>query len=167
MEAVSYTHLDVYKRQVSIGRVRTALKSLVRAVDFWKVVVVMPAFGVDFSSGLGAVPLRKRHREIMEIIELYKPTVSQPDEMCIRDRSYVEDIEVTLDETNDEMVIEAVVFIEGLVLDKRILNVVTGVTLERDTCRASEDERSPARFRFATSIGKLFNRIVCALQRNR
>jgi spore germination protein YaaH len=65
---------------VSIGRVRTALKSLVRAVDFWKVVVVMPAFGVDFSSGLGAVPLRKRHREIMEIIELYKPTVSQPDE---------------------------------------------------------------------------------------
>jgi len=64
---------------VSMSRVRTALKSLTRTVDFWKTVVVMPAFGVDFSSGLGTIPLRKTHREIMEIIELFKPTVSQPD----------------------------------------------------------------------------------------
>ncbi len=63
----------------SISRVRTALKSLTRAVDFWKMVLVVPAFGVDFSSGLGTIPLRKRHREIMEIIELFKPTISQPD----------------------------------------------------------------------------------------
>jgi spore germination protein YaaH len=64
---------------VSINRCRTALKSLARALDFWKTIVVMPAFGVDFSSGLGTTPLRKRHREIMEIMELFKPTVSQPD----------------------------------------------------------------------------------------
>ncbi len=107
-----------------------------------------------------AVSLSRKVRTLVNI-----PEISSS--MRIEAKSYVEDIEVTLDETNDEMVIEAVVFIEGLVLDKRILNVVTGVTLERDTCRASEDERSPARFRFATSIGKLFNRIVCALQRNR
>lgn len=64
---------------VSINRIRAILKSLTRVVDFWKLVIVTPAFGVDFSAGLGTVPLRKKHREIMEIIDTFKPTVSQPD----------------------------------------------------------------------------------------
>lgn len=64
---------------VSINRVRTVLKSLTRVVDFWRLVIAVPAFGVDFSAGLGTVPLRKKHREIVEIIDTFKPTVSQPD----------------------------------------------------------------------------------------
>jgi hypothetical protein len=87
--------------------------------------------------------------------------------MRIEAKSHVEDIEVTPDEINDEMVIEAVVLIEGLVLEKRILHVVTGVVLELDTCQASEDEGSPVRFRFITAIGRLFDQIMCALRRNR
>jgi len=74
---------------------------------------------------------------------------------------------VAPDEIDDEMVIEAVALIEGLVLEKRILHVVTGVMLERDTCRVSEDEGFPARFRFLATIGNLFNQIAGVLRRNR
>ena len=61
---------------VSVNRIKTVLKSLTRAVDFWKLIIVVPAFGVDFSAGLGTVPLRKKHGEVMET---FKPTVSQPE----------------------------------------------------------------------------------------
>jgi len=64
---------------VSINRVRTTLKSLTRVVDFWKLIIVTPGFGVDFSAGLGTVPLRKKHREIMEIVDTFNPKVSQPE----------------------------------------------------------------------------------------
>lgn len=64
---------------VSIDRVRAVLKSLTRVVGSWKLAIVMPAFGVDFSAGLGTVPLRKQHQEIMEIIDTFKPVISQSD----------------------------------------------------------------------------------------
>ena len=64
---------------VPINRVRTTLKSLTRVVDFWKLIIVTPGFGVDFSAGLGTVPLRKKHREIMEIVDTFNPKVSQPE----------------------------------------------------------------------------------------
>ena len=64
---------------MSINRTVAALRSLTRVVDFWKLIVVAPAFGVDFSAGLGATPLRKKHQEIMEIIDTFTPVVLQPD----------------------------------------------------------------------------------------
>jgi len=64
---------------ISISRVKTALRSLTRIVDFWKLILVVPAFGVDFSAGFGAAPLRKKHRDVTEIIDVFKPVVTQPD----------------------------------------------------------------------------------------
>ncbi|MGB4286477.1 MAG: peptidoglycan-binding protein [Bacillota bacterium] len=64
---------------MSISRVRSLLQSFAGAIDFWKTVVSIPAFGVDFSSGLGTAPLRKTHGEVEEIIGLFKPVVSHPD----------------------------------------------------------------------------------------
>ncbi|MDD3750037.1 MAG: hypothetical protein PHS43_06030, partial [Firmicutes bacterium] len=64
---------------MSISRVRSLLQSFAGAIDFWKTVVSIPAFGVDFSSGLGTSPLRKTHGEVEEIIGLFKPVVSHPD----------------------------------------------------------------------------------------
>ncbi len=65
---------------ISVNCTKTVLRSLTRVVDFWKLIIVVPAFGVDFSAGLGAAPLRKKHSEIMEITDLFKPTVSQLDD---------------------------------------------------------------------------------------
>ena len=76
---------------ISVNRTKTVLRSLTRVVDFWKLIIVVPAFGVDFSAGLGAAPLRKKHSEIMEITDLFKPTVSQLDDeksKVFRDRSF-------------------------------------------------------------------------------
>lgn len=87
--------------------------------------------------------------------------------MCIEAKSHVEDIEVTPDGISNEMVIEAIVFIEGLVLEKRVLHIVTGVSMERDTCEVAQDEGFPARFRFLGAIGNVFRRIMHTLRRNR
>jgi hypothetical protein len=107
-----------------------------------------------------AVSLIHKMRTLIRI-----PEISSS--MRIEAKFRVEDIEVAPDEIDGEMVIEAVAFIEGLVLEKRILHVVTGVMLERDTCRVSEDEGFPARFRFLATIGNLFNQIAGVLRRNR
>jgi hypothetical protein len=107
-----------------------------------------------------AVSLIHKMRTLIRI-----PEISSS--MRIEAKFRVEDIEVTPDEIDNEIVIEAVAFIEGLVLDKRILHVVTGVMLERDTCRVLEDEGFPAGFRLLAAIGNLFNRIAGILRRNR
>ncbi len=56
---------------------RAALKAFVRAVMPWKLVLAVPAFGVDFSCAPGAPPARRSHREVAEILDIFRPSVAR------------------------------------------------------------------------------------------
>lgn len=61
----------------SPARARTLLKMLVRVVPPWKLVLGVPAFGIDFSCAPGAPPMRKKHSEVADILDIFRPTVTR------------------------------------------------------------------------------------------
>ena len=105
-----------------------------------------------------AVSLSHKMRTLVTIPEI-SPS------MRVEAKLNIEDIEVIPDEADDNMVIEAVVFIEGFVLEKCIVHIVTGVSMEQATCQVAKEEGLPARFRFLAAIGNLFKRLMCAIRR--
>ncbi|MFY9434861.1 MAG: hypothetical protein WAP75_06690, partial [Bacillota bacterium] len=78
----------------------------------------------------------------------------------------VEDIEVVFDETHGGTVIEALAFIEGIVLEKCILQVVTQVKCERGFCPARGGGEQ-AGSRFIDAVYDLFKRILHIFRLNR
>lgn len=75
----------------SPARARILLKMLVRVVPPWRLVLGVPAFGIDFSCAPGAPPMRKRHSEVAAILDIFRPTVTriEPDGSCMfRYRSF-------------------------------------------------------------------------------
>lgn len=99
-----------------------------------------------------AVSKSHRIRTLVEIPEI-DPS------MRIEAKFHVEDIEVTFGESGDDIVIEAFILLEGLVLEKGILRVVTGVSMEDDTDPVAGKEGAQARGSVLSVIGNLFGQI--------
>ena len=77
----------------------------------------------------GEIQAVSRNHKIRTLVEI--PEISAS--MRIEAKFSVEDIEASFGEAGDEIAIEALILLEGLVLEKRILHVVTGVRMESDT----------------------------------
>ena len=78
---------------------------------------------------------------------------------------HVEDIEFAFDESDDEMVIEAVVSMRGLVLEKRIFHIVTGVSMEADTNRVAQEEGGPVKSGFLSVLDGFLKDIIRFIRR--
>ncbi len=87
--------------------------------------------------------------------------------MHIEAQFCVEDIEITTNDLNDEVVIEACALLEGLVLEKCILHVVTGVSMKTGVGRVEQEAQSPARQRLLSDISSRFKEIIDSIRRNR
>ena len=87
--------------------------------------------------------------------------------MSIEAKYHVEDIEVAFGESGNEIIIEALIVLEGLGLEKRIIHVVTGVSMENGADRIAEGEEAPARPGFLSAIGNLLKGITGAIRANR
>ena len=64
---------------ISGSCIKTILNNLTRTVDFWKLVIVVPGFGVEFSVNADLPPARKKYGEIIEITGVSNPVISQVD----------------------------------------------------------------------------------------
>ncbi|NLS44881.1 MAG: hypothetical protein GX969_03995 [Firmicutes bacterium] len=79
---------------------------------------------VYLSSGEKIQAVSKNHkaRVFMEIPEI-------TDSMRIEAKFYIENIEVFPDESGNGIVLEASILLEGVVLEKRVLQVITGISI--------------------------------------
>ncbi len=114
----------------------------------------------------GEIQAVSKSHKIRTFVEI--PEISPS--MCIEAKFHVEDIEVSFGESGDEIVIEAFILLEGLVLEKGVLRVVTGVSMENNAGPVAEKEGTRTQCRFLSVIGNLFgqiNQIKNLFQRNR
>lgn len=87
--------------------------------------------------------------------------------MHIEAQFCVEDIEITTNDLSDEVVIEACALLEGLVLEKCILHVVTGVNIKTGVDRVEQEEQSPAGQSPLSHMSRWFKEIIHSIRRNR
>jgi hypothetical protein len=112
----------------------------------------------------GEIQAVSRNHKIRTLVEI--PEISAS--MRIEAKFSVEDIEASFGEAGDEIAIEALILLEGLVLEKRILHVVTGVRMESDTGLVEQQKRATsAQSRFLSVIGNLPRQIINILRRSR
>lgn len=114
---------------------------------------------LPYEGEIQAVSLTHEMKTLVRIPEI-KPS------MRIDAKFRVEDIEVVFDETHGGTVIEALAFIEGIVLEKCILQVVTQVKCERGFCPARGGGEQ-AGSRFIDAVYDLFKRILHIFRLNR
>jgi len=106
-----------------------------------------------------AVSSSHKMRTFLEI-----PEISHS--MSIEAEFYVEDIEVSFGESGDEIVIEAFILLEGLVLEKGILRVVTRVNMQNNPDMAVRKEGSRVQCPFLSTISSLFKGIIRSVRKN-